>query len=121
MRTLQTLAAALALASAPLAPARAAILATAPAQAGASPQRMWCSIVNLNPAPHAVTVELMDYAGDVVNHAGMLLLPNEGQSIGDASGNAAWCRFTVDTSPRKFRAAAIYDSGTAYTVSIPAE
>jgi hypothetical protein len=118
MRKLHTLAALLALASAAPATARAAILATAPAQSKASPGKMWCSVLNLNTTGRVVTVELVDYAGGVVNSAALMLLPNKGQAIGDASGGAAWCRFTVEGSSRKFRTAAVYDSGTAYTVSI---
>jgi hypothetical protein len=51
----------------------------------------------------------------------MVLLPNEGRAVGDISGGGAWCRFTVEGSTKKFRAAAIYDDGGEYTVSIPAQ
>jgi hypothetical protein len=123
MRTIKMMcaAAALALGSVPAAQA-ASVLASAPAL-GAYPtnQVIYCDIVNLYTAPKNVTIEIMDYFGNVVTSLPTSTLgPNQGTAWGDASGNGAWCRFTVDGSAKKYRAVAIYDNGTSYTVSLPA-
>jgi len=99
----------------------AGTLYTAPAQAGSDPEKMWCSIVNIDRTPRFVTAEILDYAGVPVNGTSAVLLPNEARALGDISGGGAWCRFTVEGSTKKFRAAAVYDDGSAYTVSIPAQ
>jgi hypothetical protein len=124
MKTIKMLAAAaaLALASAPAAHA-AQVLATAPGLA-AYPQLqvLYCDIVNVDKVQRNVTIDIMDYFGNVI--LGPLtqpLPPNNGTALGDGSGNGAWCRFTVDGSAKKFRAMAIYDNGSAYTTSVQAQ
>ena len=97
----------------------AGMLYSAPAQARPDPEKMWCSIVNVDRTPRFVTADIVSYAGGVVNSASMVLLPNEGRAVGDISGGGAWCRFTVEGSTKKFRAAAVYDDDGAYTVSDP--
>jgi len=101
----------------------AGVLATAPAQAAPGPEnKMWCSIVNIDRAPRFVITDILDYAGNVLDSSSSeVLLPNHGRAVGDITGNGVWCRFTVEGSTKKFRAAAVYDDGSAYTVSIPAQ
>jgi hypothetical protein len=120
MRTLRLAVGLLAFVSMPVA-GHAGMLYTAPAQAGPDPEKMWCSIVNIDRSARYVTAEILDYAGIPVNAASTVLPPNEGRALGDISGGGAWCRFTVEGSTKKFRAAAVYDDGSAYTVSIPAQ
>jgi hypothetical protein len=101
---------------------QAGTLASAPAL-GAYPtlQVLYCDIVNLNSTPKPVTIDIMDYFGNVVSTSGSQTVGGgQGTAWGDGSGNGAWCRFTVDGSTKKYRAMAIYDNGTAYTVSVPA-
>ena len=78
-------------------------------------QTLTCTILNLNTTTKTVTVEAMDYFGGVVVSGGGPLAPNASTSISDPAGNGAWCRFTVDGSTKKYRAAALYDNGTEYT------
>ena len=101
---------------------QAGIMATAPAL-GAYPQlqTIYCDIVNLNNTPKNITIDIVDYFGSVVNTGTMPVLPGQGTAVGDGSGNGAWCRFTIEGSAKKYRAMAIYDNGTAYTVSVPAQ
>lgn len=99
----------------------AGMLATAPAQSRPDPEKMWCSIVNVDRTPRVVFAHIVDYAGVVVNTGSKTLLPSEALAVGDISGDGAYCRFNVDGSTKKFRAAAIYDDGSTYTVSIPAQ
>jgi hypothetical protein len=120
MRTFRIVVGLLAFAGMPIAAAHAGMLSSAPAQARPHPEKMWCSIVNVDRTPRHVTIDIMSYAGNAVNGAGVLLLPNEASAVGDLTGGGAWCRFTVEGSTKKFRATAIYDDGSAYTVSIPA-
>ena len=108
--------------SAALAPAHAGVLATAPALAAyPTNQTIYCDIVNLNTSQKDVAIDIMDYFGNVVTTSGSFsLLPSQGNAWGDGTGNGTWCRFTVDGSARKYRGMAIYDNGSAYTVSVPA-
>jgi hypothetical protein len=99
------------------------VLWTAPAL-GAYPQNqtIYCDIVNVAPTPQSVTVEILDYFGNVVGFPlTQVLPPEQGTANGDASGNGARCRFTVQGSTKKVRAMAIYDNGTSYTVAVPAQ
>lgn len=98
------------------------MLATAPAIAAyPSNQTIDCSIVNLNSSPSNVTIDLVDYSGNVVQTGTFTLLPSQGYAVGDVSGNGAWCRFIVDGSPKTYRAMAIYDNHSTYTVAVPAQ
>jgi hypothetical protein len=125
MKTLRLLAATAALALASVAGADAAqILATAPALAAyPTTQTMICSIVNIDKVQRNVTIEVMDYFGNVVS--GPLSAPFvpffAGYQADISGGNGTWCRFTVDGSAKKFRAVAAYADGTKYTVANPAK
>jgi hypothetical protein len=103
-------------------PAHAGVLATAPALAAyPALQTIYCDIVNLNTSDKNVTIDIMDYFGNVVTTTGSFALPpSQGNALGDGTGQGTWCRFTVDGSARKYRGMAIYDNGSAYTVSVPA-
>jgi hypothetical protein len=120
------LAGVLALAVATSAHAGAKIMATPPALAAyPALQTLYCTIVSLNTNPVSVTIDIMDYFGAVVSTSGSFTLQPTGglagSAWGDGSGNGAWCRFTVDGSPKKYRAAALYDNGSAYTTSLSAQ
>jgi hypothetical protein len=98
------------------------VLWTAPAQ-GAYPglQTLFCDIVNVGTTPQEVTIDILDYFGNVVQGPlQQLLVPEQGTALGDGSGSGARCRFTVSGSTKKVRAIAMYDNGSAYTVAIPA-
>ena len=101
--------------------ANAAVLSSAPIEGYPSGQRLSCNIVNLNSMPRMVTIELLDYSGDVVVGDNFGLQPNQGQSLASDSGWAAWCRFTVDGSARSYRAVAVYEDDGRYTTAIPAQ
>ena len=118
------LAGALALAGATSAHAGSKVMVTAPAMhIYPQLQTMYCDIVNVGKVPASVTVEVVDYFGNVT--AGPLqqtLPPFNGTALGD-SGNdqGAFCRFTVSGSTKSFRAMAIYDNNSVYTVAVPAQ
>ena len=82
---------------------------------------VWCDITNIDGVPRDITIDVMDAFGGVVSSSGQVPLPpSAGFAHSDTSGGAAWCRFTVSGSAKKFRALAVYDDGTHYTVSVPA-
>lgn len=89
-------------------------------------QTIFCDIVNLDVVNQDVVIDVMDYNGGVVVTLPWTLSPNSGYYLNDSSGNGAWCRFTVNTSTKRFRGIAIYDAGFAsggtgdhYTITIP--
>jgi hypothetical protein len=85
-------------------------------------QTMYCDITNLNKTDKTVTIEILDTNGAVISGGGptmVMLTPNEATAFGGFS-TGAYCRFTVDGSTKKYRAVAIYDNGTDYTISVPA-
>ncbi len=97
------------------------IMATAPAAQyypvfGLS---MKCNILNMNTTAKDVSIEALDYAGIVTDaQYSITLAPQTGASLTtNPSGVAAWCRFTVDGSTKKYRAVAVYDDGNVYTTS----
>ena|SRR5690349_12235723 len=126
MKTLwmAALAGAVALAGATSAHAGSKVMVTAPAMhIYPQAQTMYCDIVNVGKVAADVTVEAVDYFGNVT--AGPLtqtLPPFNGTALGDSSNDGgAFCRFTVSGSTKSFRAMAIYDNNTVYTVSVPAQ
>lgn len=116
-----TLVAALVLGGASMAHAGPKYLVSAPAIRTTPAQTLYCDIVNLDSSPQDIIIDVMDYNGNVtVGPLPIQLPPNYGYYLPDTSLSGAWCRFTVNTSTKKFRAIAVYDQGTAYTVTIPA-
>jgi hypothetical protein len=98
----------------------ATILYTAPCYAGSDV--LWCTILNVSPAHRDISIDIMDYDGNVVASSGHFSLSSgNGDALGDWSGNGAYCRFTVTGSAKLFRAMAIYDSGSGYTITVPAQ
>lgn len=100
------------------------VLWTAPALAAyPNNQTIYCDIVNVGKTPQTISVEVLDYYGNVVGFPilGGTLNPEEGTATGDASGSGARCRFTVSGSTKSVRAVAVYDNGSAYTMSVPAQ
>lgn len=87
-------------------------------------QQMDCNILNANKAAKTVIIEVMDYDGAVSDTSGPLVLnPQAGASL-TATGflNTSWCRFTVEGSPKKYRAGAAYSNATeGYTTWTPAQ
>lgn len=107
------------LSNAPLAHAGTKIMATGPANRvypSFPYQSLQCNILNANKTPKPVTIEVMDYYGNIVDSSGPLVLaPQTGASITNSNLDGSWCRFTVDGSPKKWRAVAIYGDATKYT------
>jgi hypothetical protein len=122
MKTFKLLALATMLQGAAAAYAGPRILATAPAQDGyPAPQVLYCDIVNLDTSPQTITTEIMDFDGKVIGSNMSTVDPNKATASGDTSGNGAWCRFTINTSSKKFRAMAVYAGASGYTVAVPAQ
>ena len=99
------------------------VLWTAPALAAyPSTQTIYCDIVNVGTTPQDVTIDVLDYFGNLIQGGfPQTLPPEQGTAVGDASGAGARCRFTVTGSTKKVRAMAVYDNGTNYTISVPAQ
>lgn len=91
-------------------PSRAAILYTAPAETGlgAVQELMYCSVVNTSSAPITVTVDGMNYKGDVVDTTGPLAIGPDESPIRALLNGSVYCRFTVSGSARKVVAGAFY-------------
>ena len=107
------------LAAASAAQAGSKIMATAPANRnypGPVNQRIDCNILNLNKTAKDVQIDLMDYSGFIHATSGLITLaPSTGTSFGDATNTVAWCRFIVDGSTKKYRAAAVYSDAGVFT------
>ena len=105
--------------------AAATVLYTAPAGAYyPAAQTLYCDILNVNKSTasaKAVTIAILDYDGNVVITQSYSLSSGHGEALGDSSSNGVYCRFTVDGPAKMFRAMAIYDNGSAYTVAVPAQ
>jgi len=95
---------------------------TAPALAAyPTLQTMYCTVVNVSTSPVDVTIDILDYFGNTVAGPAMFTLaPEEGNALGDGTGNGARCRFAASTSAKKIRGAALYDAGSGYTSIVPA-
>jgi hypothetical protein len=110
--------------SAPAVYAGSKIMATGPGGRNyPNPQQLDCNILNANKTAKPVTIEVMDYSGIVTDSSGPLVLaPSTGASITATDPFASWCRFTVDGSPKKYRAGAAYSNATeGYTTYTPAQ
>ena len=107
------------LAAASAAQAGTKTMATAPANRTYpqfANQRIDCNILNLNKTARNVQIDLMDYSGFVHATSGPVLLsPSQGTSFGDSTNQVAWCRFIVDGSTKKYRAAAVYSEAGIFT------
>lgn len=115
--SIANVAALLVLSAAPAAFAGQKIMASAPANnIYPTAQTMRCNIVNLNSTAKQVTVDAIDYSGIALETGGPYnLLPLQSISYLVSTPFAAYCRFTVDGNPKKYRAVATYDNGTSYT------
>jgi len=122
IRTGRTLMAALLFAGMTTAAHAGKVAWTAPALAAyPTTQTLYCTVVNVSTSPVDVTIDILDYFGN--NIAGPTLFtlgPEEGNALGDGTGNGARCRFTASTSAKKIRGAALYDAGAGYTTIVPA-
>lgn len=112
-------------ASAPAVHAGTKIMATGPgSRFYPQQQQMDCNILNANKSAKTVMIEVMDYDGTITDTSGPLVLaPQTGASL-TATGflNTSWCRFTVEGSPKKYRAGAAYSNATeGYTTWTPAQ
>jgi hypothetical protein len=117
-------AAALAVAAASAAQAGTKTMATAPANRNYPDffGQLNCNILNMNKTPKSVTIEIMSYGGAVVDTAGpQTLAPQQGLTIGDSANLVAWCRFTVDGSTKKYRAAAVYSDAGVINAGVVAK
>jgi hypothetical protein len=105
---------------------QAAVLTTAPARSGYpsfSGRTLYCDIRNLNSGNGTVTIEILDYPGNVLSAFGPLTLAsNEATAFSDGgTGDGVSCRFTVSGSAKRWRGVGVYDNGTDYTMAIPAQ
>jgi hypothetical protein len=99
------------------------VLWTAPAL-GAYPttQTIYCDVVNVGTTPQDVTIDVLDYFGNLIQGGfPQTLAPEQGTADGDGSGACARCRFTVTGSTKRVRAMAVYDNGSQYTIAVPAQ
>src|SRR5262245_13358672 len=119
------LAGTVALAGATSAHAGSKVMATAPALAGypsAGTRTIYCTMTNIGKVSADVVFEVLDYSGNTLQGPFTITLaPNTGNAVGDSTGNGVWCRFTVPGSTKSFRGTALYDNGTDYEMSIPAQ
>lgn len=115
--SIATVAALLVLSAAPAAFAGQKIMASAPANNQyPTLQSMRCNIVNLNSTTKSVTIDVIDYNGVALESGGPYALSSlQSVSYLVSTPFAAYCRFTVDGNPKKYRAVATYDNGTTYT------
>jgi hypothetical protein len=106
------------------APAFGATLNSAPARGGFSGAQLNCLIRNITTGTRTVTLQALNYAGDVVGSISdqtilpgqmLFLVTNE-----DSMPDAASCRFVVSGSPKSYRASTVYIDGEA-EVALPAE
>ena len=112
--------AALALCGASAAQAGTKIMATAPIPNNVPVNHtMFCDIMNFNTSAKDVTVEIMDLNGVIANgpFGPITLAPSTGIAFQNNTGTGAWCRFTVDGSTKKYRAAAVYSLSGAYVAA----
>jgi hypothetical protein len=108
------------------APSLAGVLNTAPARAsypGGSGRTLYCDIRNVGPRTGTVTIEILDYAGNVLFGLGPLTLASyQGTAFSDGgTGDGVSCRFVVSGNTKNWRGVAVYDNGTDYTMSILAQ
>jgi hypothetical protein len=77
----------------------------------------------MNAGNGIVTIEILDYPGNVLSSFGPLTLAsNEATAFSDGgTGDGVSCKFTVSGSAKKWRGVAVYDNGTDYTIAIPAQ
>jgi hypothetical protein len=104
----------------------AAVLVSAPARSGYpsfSGRTLYCDIRNISSGNGIVTIDILDYSGNVLTSFGPLTLASmEGTAFSDGgTGDGVSCRFTVSGSSKKWRGVAVYDNGTDYTMAIPAQ
>jgi len=92
------------------APSRAAILYTAPAETGQGkvPGTMWCALVNTSSSPITVTMDGLNYKGEVVDSSGELVVAAGAGPTRGLSNGSIYCRFTVSTSVKRVVAGAFY-------------
>jgi len=92
------------------APSLAGTLYTSPAETGqgAIPELMYCSVVNVSPGPITVTLDGMNYKGDVVGTTGDVVLDPNATRLQGFWGGAVYCRFSVSASAKKVVAGAFY-------------
>ena len=95
----------------------AAVLVSAPARAGYptfSGRTLYCDIRNIGSGAGQVTIEILDYPGNVISSFGPLsLAPFEATAFSDGgTGDGVSCRFVVSGSGKKWRGVAVYDNGS---------
>jgi hypothetical protein len=92
------------------APSGAGVLYTAPAESGlgAIPEHIWCSLLNTSSAPITVTMDGMNYKGDVVASQSQLAIDPGAAQMWWMGNGAIRCRFTFSTSTKRVVAGAFY-------------
>jgi hypothetical protein len=87
-------------------------------------QTLYCDIINIGKKSPQVTIEILDYFGNVTSGpSSTTLAPNNGNALGESLALAgAFCRFTILGAAKKdLRGVGVYDNGTGYTIAIPAQ
>ncbi len=98
----------------------AAVMATAPYDFDYASDDVYCTITNMGTkVAEDVLVEAVNYAGGVVDTMTVDIVPGAGSSL-QGSATAAYCRFTVPGSTKKFVAGATYADGGVVQAHFPA-
>src|SRR4029453_9215170 len=86
-------------------------------------ETMYCTVVNARTTPVTLTIESLDFFGQVVDSSGSIqLAPEEATSL-QASANANHCKFAVAGSTKGVVAHAVSarDDNNQYTIAVPAQ
>jgi len=105
------------------APAFGGVLYTAPASAAFTGGHLSCGFRNLSTTPRDVTVEHLDFAGNVVAaHTFEDVEPDTSYAFGNWDNEqSVSCRFVFAGSTKRLQAAAEYLDDGVYEIVIPAE
>lgn len=104
--------------------ASAATLSSAPALANFAGAFLECIVQNVSSSALTVTIEHLDFSGDVVDKLGPTSMPPGSLNyLWNSDLTAASCRVTVDGKAKNVRAQANYYSPAAgrFTASLPVE
>ena len=93
------------------------------AQCDSPYETMYCTVVNGRPTPVTLTIESLDFFGQVVDSSGSIQLAPEQATSLKASANANHCKFDVVGSTKGVVAHAISarDDNNQYTIAVPAQ
>jgi hypothetical protein len=83
----------------------------------------YCTVVNARTTPVTLTIESIDYFGQVIDSSGSIQLAPEQATSLKASDTAIRCKFAVDGSTKSVVAQAVSarDDNNQYTIAVPAQ